>query len=88
MPTLRQTKYATELKRAEIPGKAYRIERLRIKSKGKEEIRFSWWPNGKMAPKPLDLSGDELIQLLEEAFKQGVFDPKFVKELKDMLARF
>jgi hypothetical protein len=67
--SLRDSPYATELARGELAdpkGDCFRIERLRVKATGVEEIRFSWWPKG-MANKPLDLPEQELLELLREA---------------------
>ncbi len=46
MTDLRDTNYATEIARAvrEFPdGSEARLERLHVKSRQAEEIRFSWW---------------------------------------------
>ena len=72
---MRDTKYAKELARAEF--KDCRIERLLVKEGGKEEIRFSWWPDGKMAVRPLDMPEDELLLLLQKAFSEKVFTDSF-----------
>ena len=85
---LRDTKYARELKRATIevtPNDEVRLERLYIKAMKREEIRFSWWPNGGMAQKPLDVSEDELLELFKEAIKEEVFSEEFLKQLKQLL---
>ena len=55
MGNLRDTEFATEVARAILPNKdgvqEARIERLRLKESGVEEIRFSWWKDGKIMPR-------------------------------------
>ena len=80
---MRDTAYATELATADIDG--HRIERLHIKEYGQDEIRFSWWPDGKMANRPLDLSEHELLPLLKEAIEKGVFSDDFLRDLHSTL---
>ncbi|HZG43605.1 MAG TPA: hypothetical protein VEY93_11620 [Longimicrobium sp.] len=84
---MRDTSYARELKTVALPSgdSEVRIERLYVKEAKQEEIRFSWWRDGKMMMRPLDLPEDELIQLLELAIKENVFKPDFIAELKRIL---
>ena len=84
MNKLRDTDYATELARGEYGDT--RIERLRIKETKEEEIRFSWWPEGKMAMRPLDLPETELIELLRKGIENQVFSDHFIIELKTLIA--
>lgn len=90
--SLRDTPYATELTSpASIPfqgGSEGRIERLRFKkgpAKGKEGYRFSWWKEGRMIPRPLDATEEELLALLGKALREGVFSGRFASELRKML---
>lgn len=76
---MRDTNYATELVTAEIDH--CRIERIFVKAQDQEEIRFSWWPDGKMATRPLDLPESELLPLLRLAIAKGVFSEQFLKDL-------
>lgn len=86
---MRNTRYAEELCDPGTivwpTGEEGRIERLRIKKSGAEEIRFSWWKNGKMAPRPLDLSEDDLVKLFRNAIRKGVFTHTFRSKLRDLL---
>lgn len=88
---LRDTPYATELAHGSVTfpsGSEGRIERLRFKEgleAGLEGIRFSWWKDGRMVPRPLDASEDQLLVLLQEAFKVGVFSERFQSELRLLL---
>jgi hypothetical protein len=81
---MRDTPYAKELcrgsKRWDDASEA-RIERLRIKQSGQEEIRFSWWKAGRMTPRPLDLPEADLLALFEDALAQGVFTEDFRTKL-------
>jgi hypothetical protein len=78
-----KTPYATPLKSADV--KDCWIERILINASGEQEIRFSWWPNGKFVPRPLDLPERELLPLISEAIKEGVFERDFLVELRDLL---
>lgn len=80
---MRSTKYADEIASADEGGA--RIERLRIKSTGVDEIRFSWWKEGRFQPRPLDLPEDDLLRLLRKAIDEGVFSDGFVGNLRRML---
>ncbi len=77
---MRDTPYATEIKTAKDEN-CQRIERIFVKEFQREEIRFSWWPNGAMAVRPLDLPEDELLVLMRLAIQKGVFSSTFLKEL-------
>ena len=67
---MRDTSYATELATAEVEN--CRIERLHVKAEGQVEIRFSWWPDGKMANWPAPGSEDtELGVLMELEVRHG-----------------
>lgn len=85
MGELRDTPYAREIRSASVDfrdGSQGRIELLYIKSSMQEEIRFSWWREGRMILRPLDLPEDALAQLMAEAVRQGVFSPDFVDTLR------
>lgn len=75
---LRDTSYATEIAPAVLPlhnGDEARIERLRIKSSGQIEIRTSWWKNGHMMMRPLDLSESDFMKLIAMGIRAGVLLP-------------
>lgn len=80
---MRDTEYAKELASADING--CRIERLFVKGENQEEIRFSWWVDGRMANRPLDLPEHELLALLRAAIAKGVFTPGFLRDLHSSL---
>jgi hypothetical protein len=76
---LRETPYARELRTTRRGDN--RIERLLIKSSGQEAVRLSWWPEGRMANRPMDLPEDEFIALLAQGVTQGVLSSLFVFRL-------
>ena len=86
---MRETKYARELREPGVfqwpAGSEARIEKLLIKESNEEEIRFSWWKSGKMVTRPLDLSEDDLLALLKDAFKKEVFSHRFMIGLKSLM---
>lgn len=61
------------------------MERLFIKKTSEEEIRFSWWKDGGMTNRPLDLSEKDLLELFEDAIAKGVFGANFKVQLKALL---
>jgi len=75
---LRDTKYAEELARSVLTfpgGDEARIERLVIKATGSTEIRLSWWKDGKMMMRPLDLGEADFFKLIAQGFRDGVLLP-------------
>ena len=91
--TIRKTDYADLLKEAILKlgdGQEARLERLFVKARGEEEIRFSWWclnKNGVLgfANRPLDLNEDELFRLFKIAMTNGVLSENFRAKLKAIL---
>ncbi len=81
---MRDTDYATEIKTAR-DGIGQSIERIFVKEHQQEEIRFSWWKNGNLVIRPLDLPESELLPLMEKAIREGVFSPAFLKGLHEAL---
>ncbi|WHZ04956.1 hypothetical protein QNH48_10180 [Neobacillus sp. YX16] len=66
------------------------VERIFIKDIKREEIRFAWYKeemNGskRFIPRPLDLTEEELLELLKDGVNKGVFSNKFRKSLKNIL---
>ena len=58
-----------------------RIERLFVKPRLKETIRFSDWRGGHFNKRALDLPEDELLVLIGDAIAARVFSPEFLAEL-------
>src|SRR4029077_9325626 len=87
--TMRDTAYATEQISATLPlddgEHEARIERIFVKDEGEEEIRFSWWKNGNIVPRPLDLDENTLLDLFQRRISAGVFTANFRNRLRGML---
>lgn len=69
-------------------GMEGRIERLRFKEgvdAGLECIRFSWWKDGRLVPRPLDSTEDQLLELLKDSLQEGVFTQIFLAKLRHFL---
>jgi len=87
--TIRDTPYARECVPPAVvkfeDGTEARIERLFVKEQEQEEIRFSWWKDGRIMMRPLDLSGRDLLSLLQRAIVQGVLPMDFIAGLRKIL---
>ena len=81
---MRDTPYATEIETAS-DSIGQTIERLFVKEHGREEIRFSWWKDGQLMIRPLDLPEDELLPLMRTAMRKGVFSLRFLSDLEAAL---
>lgn len=77
---MRDTRYATEKATADIGG--CRIERIFVKEQEQDEIRFSWWKDGAMMMRPLDLPEEQLLPLIVLAIRKGVFTEDFMQGLQ------
>jgi len=76
---VRDTEYARELVPPAVitfpGGDEARLERLLIKETNQVEIRLSWWKDGKLMMRPLDLSEADFMALLAKGIRQGVLLP-------------
>ncbi|NYE08983.1 hypothetical protein F4694_005840 [Bacillus niacini] len=65
------------------------VERIFVKALNREEIRFAWYKekNGSkhFQLRPLDLTEEELLELLKDGVNKGVFTSDFRKKLKEIL---
>jgi hypothetical protein len=65
------------------------VERIFVKSLKREEIRFAWYKERDgvkyFQPRPLDLTEDELFELLVDGMREEVFSEKFKANLKMVL---
>jgi hypothetical protein len=85
----RDTSYAKELATGIVKfknGGEGRVERLKIKQLNAVEIRFSWWQDKRMQPRPLDLSEESLLELFEDGVTNNVFTTSFREKLRDILS--
>jgi len=71
--------YATERRTSRVGDN--RIERLYIKAHKQEEIRVSWWPEGRMANRPLDVTEADFAKLLAQGIADGVLSGQFLPRL-------
>ena len=76
---MRDTEYAAELASSRLGD--IRIERLFVKPENQEEIRISWWPEGRMANRPVDVPEKDLITLLARGIREGVLSAQFLPKL-------
>lgn len=79
MAKMRDTKYATEQRTSKIGDN--RIERLFIKEHKQVEIRVSWWPDGRMANRPLDVTEADFVTLIAQGIADGVLSGQFLPKL-------
>lgn len=76
---MRNTEYAAELASSRLGD--IRIERLFVKPENQEEIRISWWPEGRMANRPVDVPEKDLVTLLARGIREGVLSAQFLPRL-------
>lgn len=81
---MRDTNYATE-KATAIDSNGQCIERIFVKEYQQDEIRFSWWKDGHMMMRPLDLSESDLLTLFHKAIMGGVFSETFLADLHGLI---
>ena len=77
-------KLYVRLASAEFAG--CRIERLFVKARLRQAIRFSDWRNGRFKKHAMDIPEAELVVLLGDAIAAGVFSRDFLCELQNVLA--
>ena len=89
---LKETKYCLLLKQGKviIDESIFSIERIYVKVMEREEIRFGLYKENKnqvqrLIPRPLDVTEEELIQLISEGRSKGVFSKKFIDQLKEII---
>lgn len=94
----KETKYCTLLQSVKMNDKqngyTYAYERIFIKDIEREEIRLCLYKDmrdrsgvmsNRMLVRPVDLSEQEFIQLLEKAIKEKLFSDEFMKYLKNIV---
>lgn len=84
MTELRNSRYATETSRATLAlydGSEARAERLYIKAQDQVEIRYSWWKDGALMPRPLDLSVEAWLALQARAILDGTLPADYDRRL-------
>jgi hypothetical protein len=88
---LRNTAYAREIVLpARVPflgNEEGRMERLFVAREQQEEIRFSWWKDGRIMQRPLDLPETDLLDLLCRGFGT-VLSVSFLTVLRERIDRY
>lgn len=91
---IKETKYCQILSQGKIADEEYTycIEKIFIKAKSREEIRFSLYKDTVRSqetyiPRSLDVTEQELLQLIKEAVEKAVFSKEFIKSLGELLVK-
>lgn len=86
---IKSTKYCDLLLQASLNDSEYTycIERIYVKAKKTEEIRFSLYKDtiksdNRYIPRSLDVTELELIELIKESIREKVFSEEFIEMLK------
>lgn len=86
---IKEAKYCKILSQAGVVDDEYTycIERIHIKDKNREEIRFSVYKDtvrvdNRYIPRSLDVTELELIELIKVSLKEKIFSNEFLKMLK------
>ena len=86
---IKSTKYCDLLLQARLNDSEYTycIERIYVKAKKTEEIRFSLYKDtvksdNRYIPRSLDVTELELIELIKESISRKVFSEEFIEMLK------
>lgn len=89
---IKTTKYCSILKQGIIEDEEYRycIERVFIKSKKREEIRFSLYKDtitreNRYIPRSLDVTELEFLDLIRASIKEKVFSMECIEMLKQII---
>ena len=89
---IKETSYCKIYSRVSVEDDDYYscIERIEIKSKQREEIRFALYKDtirgdNRYIPQSLDLTEIQLLDLLKLAIKEKVFSDEFIDMLKQEL---
>lgn len=86
---INDTRYCTVKAEGDLDLERYRpvIQRIKVKKLEREEIRFAYYnidEDGKQhfQPRPLDLEEDDMIALIAQGVKKGVFSKEGLKSLR------
>ncbi|GAA0860262.1 hypothetical protein GCM10008916_25810 [Clostridium nitritogenes] len=89
---IKSTRYCNLLKQASLKDEeyTYSIERIFVKSKRREEIRFAVYKDivrgdDIYVPRSLDVTELELMELIKKSIKEKVFSDDFIDMLKQEL---
>ncbi|MBB6625108.1 hypothetical protein H7E67_16945 [Clostridium gasigenes] len=91
---IKETKYCKILSQASVVDDEYTycIERINVKAKNREEIRFSLYKDtvragNRYIPRSLDVTELELIELIKVSLKEKIFLNEFLKMLKQEVSK-
>ena len=91
---IKETKYCKILSQASVVDDEYTycIERIHIKAKKRDEIRFSLYKDTVLAdkryvPRSLDVTELELIELIKNSIKEKVFSEEFIQMIKQEISK-
>lgn len=89
---IKDTKYCQILNQGKLPDEEYTycIEKIFIKAVKRNEIRFSLYKDTilsteRYVPRSLDVTEEQLLQLIKESITSGVFSKEFIKSLGEIL---
>ena len=89
---LKETKYCLLLKQGKVTvdDSIFSVERIYVKVMEREEIRFGLYRENhnqveRLIPRPVDVTEEELLQLISEGKSKGVFSKKFIEDLKEII---
>lgn len=89
---IKETKYCQILNQGKLPDEEYTycIEKIFIKAIKRDEIRFSLYKDTirsmeRYIPRSLDVTEEQLLQLMKEAVANEVFSKEFIKKLSQLL---
>lgn len=89
---IKDTKYCKILNQGKLTDEdyTYSIEKIFIKAIKRDEIRFSLYKDTiktaeRYIPRSLDVTEEQLLQLIKESITAGVFSKEFIKNLSEIL---
>lgn len=89
---IKETNYCKIYSKVSIEDDEYNscIERIEVKEKKREEIRFALYKDtvrgdNRYVPRSLDVTEIQLLELIKKAIKQKVFSNEFIEMLQQEL---
>lgn len=89
---IKDTKYCQILNQGKVADEeyTYSIEKIFIKAIKRDEVRFSLYKDTKRSaeryiPRSLDVTEEQLLELIKESITSGVFSKEFIKNLSQVV---
>lgn len=89
---IKDTKYCQIFSQGKISDEEYTycIEKIFVKVKNREEIRFSLYKDTiltpqRYIPRSLDVTEEELLELMKQVMDNSVFSKEFIENLSELL---